>query len=218
MIFKNRVDAGKRLAIALRKYLGQDAIVYALPRGGVAVGHQIAKYLNAPLDLIITRKIGHPFNSEYAICVVAEDGHRICNESEVKAVDKVWFEERIKSEMAEAKRRRKLYLNGKYSLDPKGKTAILVDDGAATGLSFLLAIEELRHRKPHRIVAALPVASKDIADKIQIEADDMAILNIPFQFMGAVGAYYEEFDQVGDEEVISLLHHLPSGREKNYRK
>lgn len=218
MIFKDRVDAGQRLALGLRKYLGQDAIVYALPRGGVAVGHQIAKYLNAPLDLIITRKIGHPFNSEYAICVVAEDGHRLCNENEIKVVDKVWFEERIKSEMAEAKRRRKLYLDGKYSLDPKGKTAILVDDGAATGLSFLLAIEELKHRNPRRIVAALPVASKDIADKIQMEVDDMTILNIPFQFMGAVGAYYEEFDQVGDEEVISLLRHAPSNQKKRNRK
>jgi predicted phosphoribosyltransferase len=204
MIFKDRKDAGQKLAGALRNYLGQEVIVYALPRGGAVLGYYVAQYLNAPLDLIITRKVGHPSNPEYAICAVAEDGHKICNEKESERVDRNWLLDKIKTEVAEAKRRRKYYLGG-HSVAAKNKIAILVDDGAATGLTFLLAVSELKHQNPKKIIAALPVAAKEAADKIRAAVDELVILELPAQFMGAVGAYYQRFDQVTDDEVVAIM-------------
>ena len=118
MRFRDRTEAGKKLAEALLKYKDADAIVYALPRGGVVVGYEIARRLGAPLDIVVTRKIGHPSNPEYAVCAVAEDGHMVCNDEERLVLDKKWLESAVERERKEAKRRRETYLAGLSPLTP----------------------------------------------------------------------------------------------------
>ncbi len=133
MIFKDRVDAGRKLAEALAFYQREDVVIYALPRGGVVLGAEIARRFAAPLDLIIVRKVGHPTSPEYAIAAVAEDGHTVVNPLEVDSVDREWFEENVRIERREARRRRELYTRGHPSVSATGKVAIIVDDGLATG-------------------------------------------------------------------------------------
>ena len=205
MRFKNREEAGRLLAGKLSEFKNQDPVVFALPRGGVVVGYEVAKHLGVPLDVIITRKIGHPSNPEYAICAVAEDGHTLCDESETVSLDKNWLSSEINKEKEEARRRRELYLGESPQTDIKGKTAIIVDDGIATGLTLRLAIEESKHRDPQKIIVAVPVAPEDAARQISKKVDEFIALDIPAFYMGAVGAYYDEFGQVEDKEVIRLL-------------
>lgn len=205
--FKNRSEAGKLLATLLSKYKGEAVVIFALPRGGVVCAVEIAKKLKAPLDLIITRKIGHPSLSEYAIAAIAEDGHVVKNEEEVRAVDKKWFKKETERQRLEAKRRRALYLGARSPFSPEGKIAILVDDGIATGLTMRVAILELKHRHPKKLVVATPIAPEDTADKIALEVDEFIALNTPniYEFLGAIGAYYDEFLPVEDEEVVKIM-------------
>src|SRR5688500_16713167 len=128
MKFKDRFEAGKVLADKLKHFAGKNVVVYALPRGGVVLGAEIAKALNAPLDLVITRKIGHPMSEEYAICAITEDGDLLCNETEAASVGQEYIENQAKKELAEARRRRKAYLGGKAAASAKDKIAIVVDD------------------------------------------------------------------------------------------
>ena len=210
MIFRDRVDAGQRLARALEEYQGQDVVVYALPRGGVILGAEVAKALKAPLDLLITRKIGHPLSPEYAICAISEVGGMICNEKERAQVDPQWFEAAVARERQEAIQRRDRYLQGRQPFPVAGKIAIIVDDGIATGLTMRAAIDEVKRRHPRQVVVAIPVIPKDTAAVLRQETDRLIALDIPEIFYGAVGAYYEDFRQIEDEEVIRLLHQVPS--------
>ena len=204
--FKDRSEAGRKLADALdKKYAETPGIVYPLPRGGIPLGLEIARRLHMPIDLIIPRKIGHPFNPEYAICAVCENGGMVCNEWEVSQVDPNWFQQRLKSERAEARRRRERYLGGREPLPVAGKVAILVDDGIATGLTMRAAIRDLRQRHPARIVVAVPVTPKDTADLLAHEVDDLVALDIPDFYLGAVGAYYVDFPQISDDRALELL-------------
>lgn len=207
MTFKDRTEAGKMLAEKLKQYKGKDVQVYALPRGGVVTAVEIAKYLHAPLGLIITRKITHPTNPEYAIAAVAGNGHIIWNPEELLNVDLQWVEETLQKERQEAERRRKLYLQGRRMVSPEGKIAILVDDGVATGLTLRVGILELKHRKPRKLVVAVPVVPGEIAKILQTEAGELVSLAMPSRgtFIGAVGAYYEDFSQVEDQEVVRIL-------------
>ena len=204
-MFKDRADAGRQLAEKLASLKGEDAVVYALPRGGVVLGAEIARAISAPLDLVITRKIGHPHNHEYAVCAVSESGELLCNEYEQNTLDPSWLSREAEAEKQEALRRRKTYLGGKLSLSAEGKTAIVVDDGVATGLTIRLAIREIRKQKPARIIVAIPVVSQDIAQILKKEADEIVALEAGADFLGAVGAYYETFPQVSDEEVVTIL-------------
>ncbi|MBI5220711.1 MAG: phosphoribosyl transferase [Candidatus Liptonbacteria bacterium] len=205
MRFRDRNEAGQKLATLLTEYK-KNAVVYGLPRGGVVVAAQVARAFDLSLDLIITRKIGHPFNPEYAIAVVAEDGCTIRNESEVAQVDPDWFRRAVSAETTEAKRRREMYLGNRPRSKTNSKTAIIVDDGIATGLTLELAIQEVRHLGPERIVVAVPVAPRDAADRFARLADRFLAVEVPEVYQGAVGAYYENFEQVTDQEVIKLLH------------
>ncbi len=208
MRFADRHDAGRRLAaVVLAKYRGSDVVVYALPRGGVVTGFEIARSLGAPLDLIITRKIGHPLQPEYAIAAVGEDGSMLGTERELEAIDAHWLEEEKKRQQKEIKRRHEVYLGGREAIPAEGKIAILVDDGIATGLTMRVGILELKHRHPKKIIVAVPVAPASTADLIRSEADELVALDIPAdgEYLGAVGAYYDDFQQVEDEEVISLI-------------
>ena len=179
-------------------------IVCALPRGGIVLGYEISKCLHAPLDLIITRKIGYPGNEECAVCAVAEDGHMICDSSAMSMIDSQWIQENAIKEMEEAKRRRMTYLKGRPPLAVSGKIAIIVDDGAATGLTLMLAIQELKHNNPKKIVVAVPVSSPTAALKIKQEANELVVLDTPANFY-AVGAHYENFPQLTDDEVIRIM-------------
>lgn len=205
MRFKNREEAGRLLSEKLSYYKGKEVVVYAVPRGGVVLGAEVAKVLQAPLDLVITRKIGHPANPEYAVCVVAEDHHIVCNPDEKKFLDQKWLDEAVEKERREAIRRRRVYLGDRTRPNVEGKTAIVVDDGVATGMTFIMALREARHLRPARLVAAIPVLPAEMVAKIKAEADEVVYLDAPEDFAGAVGSYYDEFPQVTDEEVIKLL-------------
>ncbi len=206
MRFKDRTDAGVKLAgLLAEKYARADGIVYALPRGGVVLGIEIARHLNMPLDLIIARKIGHPYNPEYAIGAVTEHGAPVVNTDEVARLPQDWFKMQVKLQRQEAQRRHEVYLDGREPLSCRGKTAIVVDDGIATGLTMEAAIRDLKRRHPARIVLAVPVAPADTAAKFRGEVDDLVALDLPAYYLGGVGAYYDYFPQLADEEVIALL-------------
>jgi len=207
MSFKDRIDAGRQLGQLLIKYKDQNCVVLALPRGGVVIGAEIAKCLHAPLGLIFAHKLGHPYQPEYAIGAVSESGHLVGNAGELQAVGKNWIENEKKHQMEEIKRRRLLYLKGKKEIDLKDKVAIIVDDGIATGLTLEVGILELQDRHPLKIVAAVPVSPKGRASFFKSKIDDFVSIETPedYRYLGAVGAYFQIFDQVEDDEVIRIL-------------
>ncbi len=207
MRFTNRKSAGKLLAEKLEKYSKDDVVVYALPRGGVILGAEIARHIKAPLDLVITRKIGHPMQPEYAIAAVTEEGEMVANHQEISQVDKNWLKQETEAQKNEAKRRRVLYLKGKKHLKAGSKTAIVVDDGIATGFTMKAAILQLKKEKPLKLVVAIPVTPRSTAEALKNEADEVISLDIPsdYNYLGAVGAYYDEFYQINDEQVIQVL-------------
>lgn len=203
MMYNDRSHAGRLLAEKLLEYAGEDTVVYALPRGGVVLGYEVAKLLGCPLDLVVTRKIGHPFSPEYAICAVSENAPAICNEHETRKMEKHWLEYEISKQRKEIQRRKDAYPAPWIS--PEGKTAIIIDDGIATGLTIQSAIEEIRLQKPKLLIAAVPVSPDDTAAKLSKMVDRLVCLDIPAYYLGAVGSYYYDFRQVSDSEVIELL-------------
>jgi predicted phosphoribosyltransferase len=217
MRFQDRTDAGKKLAQALKKYQNQDGVVYALPRGGVVLGVEVARALNMPLDLLIPRKIGHPLQPEYAICAVVESGERVCNEREVARVDPQWFRQEVEAERQEARRRRELYLSGREPASIEGKTAIIVDDGIATGLTMEAAILDAKRQNPAQLVVAVPVAPPDTVERLSRQVDKFVVLDSSPYYLGAVGAYYDRFAQVTDDEVVALMRAwVPNARTKEH--
>lgn len=206
MMFRNREEAGRRLAgLLAERYRDTEGVVYALPRGGVPLGAAVARELQMPLDLVIPRKIGHPGNPEYAVCAVTEAGEVLCDEFERARLDEGWLAFRVGEEVAEARRRRECYLAGRESLAVKGKVAIVVDDGIATGLTMRAAILDLKARRPARIVVAIPVIPADTFELLQTEVDDVVALQVEASYLGAVGSYYRDFPQLDDQAVIELL-------------
>jgi predicted phosphoribosyltransferase len=181
--FLNREDAGRQLAAALAAYRGAQAVVFALPRGGVVLGAVVARSLGLPLDVLTPRKVGHPLNPEYAICAVSGSGKVVCNEDERAAVDPHWLDAEVERQRAESTRRHALYGAGTGPLD--ARTAILVDDGIATGLTMRAAIREVRHRRPARVVVAIPVIPPQTAETLRQEADEVVALEIPTLFFSA---------------------------------
>ncbi|MDB5182059.1 MAG: hypothetical protein JWP13_822 [Candidatus Saccharibacteria bacterium] len=211
MRFHNRIEAGRLLAKKLEKYQFKDAVVYALPRGGVEVAVEVARHLVVPLDLLVPRKIGHPDHPEYAVCALSEDGYLVCNQDELEVLDKEWLREAVLREAAEAERRREMYLKGRPPLPVQGKVAIIVDDGVATGLTILAAIHDVRRYEPAKVVLALPVLPIDTLQLLNEEVEEVVALDVPETFLGAISAYYEEFDQIDDKRVISLMEKFGSG-------
>jgi len=203
MMFNDRSHAGKLLAERLSEYSGNDTVVYALPRGGVVLGYEVSRKLGCPLDLVVSRKIGHPMNSEYAICAVTENSPPICNQIETMGLDKEWLENEVERQKSEIRRRKALYPSPNIS--PKGKIAIIIDDGIATGLTLFSAIGEIKAQAPKLLIVAVPVSPGDTAEKITGLVDHFVCLDVPFCYLGAVGMYYAEFPQISDEEVIDLL-------------
>lgn len=206
VMFRDRFDAGRQLATRLRDLEGQPAIVLALPRGGVLVGFEIAMTLRIPLDVILTRKIGAPFNPEYAIGVVAENGFVRVNEEEIAlgVATPEYIRQTVPKLMAELERRREIYRGGQPLPDLSDKIAILVDDGVATGFTMLGAIVAVRELNPKEIVVALPVAPPSTAERLRYSVDRLEVLLTP-EHLDGVGDWYEDFHQATDEEVLELL-------------
>jgi putative phosphoribosyl transferase len=208
MSFSNRVEAGKRLAAALIQYRSEDPVVLALPRGGVPVGAEVAAALNAPLDLILVRKIGVPYEPELAMGAVVDGNSPVIvrNDDVIGAVgiSEEEFEAICREEMAEIERRRERYLGKRKPVAIAGRTAIVVDDGIATGATTRAALAATRQRKPRKLVLATPVAPADTLNRLRSEVDDLVCLE-SHHYFGAIGAYYRDFRQVTDEEVIALL-------------
>lgn len=218
-LFKDRVYAGKQLAKTLEKYKNKDGVIFGLPRGGVVVAFEVAQSLNMLLDLIVVRKISHPYSREYAYGAVAEDGHTLYNKDELPFIDVSWFHKEREKEQKEAKRRRETYLSGRRPISVEGKIAIVVDDGIATGLTMKMAVKELKHQNPQKIIIAVPVAPKDIADEMRKDVDEFIALTEPKDYLGSVGAYYQEFLIVEDKTVIQLMQSIsPKKSQKDIRE
>lgn len=206
MLYVNRQQAGQYLAEKLVQFKDDDTIVLALPRGGIVLGAEVARTLQAPLGVVLVRKIGHPLDPEYAIGAVAEDDAPLYNEPELQGIDKAWLKQAETAAYRLIEDRRKLYY-GENIPPPscENKTVILIDDGIATGLTMEAAIQAVRKQKPKQIVVAVPIAPRDTVQALQELADQVIVLEKPESFRGSVGTHYEQFEQVDDEEVIKLL-------------
>jgi len=204
MIFKDRKHAGQELAKEVKEYKdNSDAVIVALPRGGVVLGYEIAKELNLPLDIVVPRKIGAPGNPEFACGAISESGEYIANPDAGK-IPEEHLEKEIAQEKEEAKRRLGLYRPGLAKRDFQGKTIILVDDGIATGLTMEAGIKTLKEMGAKEVVVAVPVSAEDSYKHIKKIVDKIICLDRPM-FFGAVGQFYEKFDQTEDKEVIKLM-------------
>jgi putative phosphoribosyl transferase len=205
-LFRNRTHAGRDLAINLERYRGASTLVLGLPRGGVVVAAEVAKALGAELDVIITRKIGAPGNPEYAIGAVAEGGEVVLNEREINVigVDRAYLDAEIRREEEEISRRIASYRQGRPFPSMAGRPVIVVDDGVATGFTMLAALRTVRKRGGHPVVMATPVIPASTLERLSFECDDTAVIAAPEVFY-AVGLFYEEFEQVSDEQVIRIL-------------
>src|SRR3974390_294532 len=215
MLFQNRTHAGRRLASALDEYGARHPIVLGLPRGGVPVAAEVAAALDAPLDLVLVRKIGVPSQPELAMGAVT-DGEKptIIRNSEIIescGVSEREFDAVCNEELAEIERRRERYLGDRARAEVKGEVVIVVDDGIATGATILAAVRAVRERKPKELVLAVPVAPLDTIEKLRSDVDDIACLETPDD-LGAIGYFYRDFHQVSDDEVIATLSRFPANR------
>jgi predicted phosphoribosyltransferase len=209
-LFKDRHDAGKRLAQRLLHYEGaKDTIVIALPRGGVVVGYDISLALRLPLDVLITRKLGTPSNPELAMGALAENGYRHMNEDVIREylVSNVQIDEETLRQKSEINRRIQRYREGRALPSLKGQTVILVDDGIATGATFFASLGALLKAGTARTVAAVPVAPPRVLAEVKSLVDEVVVLHTSEWFFG-IGQFYEQFPQVEDEEVIACLENV----------
>jgi predicted phosphoribosyltransferase len=205
LTLRDRSQAGELLAEKLKDYADKNSVVYSLPRGGVIVGAAISRKLKTPLEVIISRKIGHPLQPEFGIAAVTEAGHLVKNEKYAATVDENWFSVEVERQKTAAQHRRNLYQPALKGIKAIDKVAILTDDGVATGLTTEAAIVDLRAQKPAKIILAVPVIPAEVAEHLRPLVDELVALDIAEDFAGAVGAYYEDFPQVSDEEVIREL-------------
>lgn len=205
--FKNRNDAGIRLAFKLTNYKDKEGIlVLALPRGGVVIGYEIASYLNCPLDVIIIRKLGFPGNPELAIGAISENGTIILDErmTSYYGISEEYIQEEISMQKVLIEKRVNLYRKGNTLQDLKGKIIILADDGVATGATMKVAISTLRVEEIKRLIIAIPVAPPETAKELLRLTDELICLQTPYGF-ASVGTYYQDFTQVTDNDVIDIL-------------
>jgi len=204
--FADRRDAGRQLGERLRPFAYENPLVVGLPRGGVPVAREVARALHAPLDLLAVRKLGAPHNPEYGIGAVAEGGARVIDPEAIAILGlrNGVVEQIAARESAELERRAALYRDDRPPLSVSGHTAIVVDDGVATGVTDSAALRALRRMGPRRLILAVPVCPPDSAHRLRDDADEVIALQQPPRFFG-VGQFYEDFSQVDDQEVVSIL-------------
>ncbi len=209
-MFKGRKEAGQKLALALAGFKNEKPVIIAIPRGGVEVGLYVSQLLEAPLSIMVVRKLPFPNNPESGFGAVAEDGTVFINEIASRALSSNTIEKIIKDQKEEIERRIKIIRKGKPLPELKGKTVILVDDGIAMGSTMRTAIMLCRNKGAKKIVVASPVAGPEIAAELSEIADDIVILEKPI-FFQAVAQVYENWYDVGDKEVIDIMGKLPLG-------
>lgn len=210
MLFANRSEAGRRLGAELVRRLPQlrdgDPLVLAIPRGGVPVGYEVARYLDAALDLFIARKLGAPDHEELGIGAVAPGGTRFLDTDAIRAIGVTdeYIEEVTRKELAELERRLRRFRGDRPPPRITGRSVVLVDDGLATGVTALASLAAIRVDQPRRLVFGAPICSVEGAQTVARQADDVVCVATPERFFG-VGAWYHDFTQTSDEEVIALL-------------
>lgn len=213
--FTDRVEAGRRLAEALAERHVADPVVLALPRGGLPVGLEVALRLGAPLDVFVVRKLGVPGHEELAVGAIASGGTQVVNRDVAAAyrIDDSTLARIAQRERAELERREAAYREGRPPVELNGRSAILVDDGLATGSTMRAAVAAVRRRGARRVIVAVPVAPIETCELLEREADDLVCLETPEPFH-AVGLWYVDFTPVGDEEIPLLLRRAAEGKER----
>jgi putative phosphoribosyl transferase len=206
--FANRREAGRELAAHLHEYRGRDVVVLALPRGGVPVAFEVAEALDAPLDVFVVRKLGMPGHPEFAMGAIASGGVRVLSDDVVQwyRIPDSAIEAVTQTEMAELARREREYRAGRPLAELRGRIAILVDDGLATGSTMRAAVQAVRAHDPARVIVAVPVGAPETCAQFADVADDTVCARTPEPF-SAVGLWYRDFSQTSDEEVRELLQH-----------
>lgn len=206
--FHDRFDAGRRLGALLQHLKEKDPVVLALPRGGVAIGREVARGLGAPLDIVLVRKIGVPWQPELALGAVSDGAEpQIFIDAAMQkalAIPDDFLREETARQLTELERRRRIYCADRPPVAVEGRTAIVVDDGIATGATMRVALRAVRRRKPSQLVLAAPVAAPETLAALKDEADEMVCVATPAG-LGAIGYYYEDFHQMSDAEVTQLL-------------
>jgi putative phosphoribosyl transferase len=206
LLFRNREEAGRRLAKALQQYKGQDLVVLGIPRGGVVVANEVARALGAPLDIVVTRKIGAPGEPEYGLGAVTQEGEAIIDRRAVESVgaSAAYIDEEVRRKKEEVRERMKRFRGDAPYPRLEGRVVIIVDDGIATGSSVEAAVTSVRKRKPKEIVVAVPVAPAEAKETVAKSGAQVVCLETPWPFF-AIGEFYGDFNQVEDGEVRRIL-------------
>ncbi len=210
-VYRDRADAGQRLADRLARFAGRSVVVLALPRGGVPVAEVIAKRLAAPLDVFVVRKVGAPGNPEYGLGAVAEGGTVLLDTERVRelGLEPSDLDGEVRRQLQEVEARVRRFRGDRPAPALEGSTVVVVDDGLATGVTARAAVRAIRIRRPRRLVLAVGVASSDAHDALAREVDELVCPCVPLRFF-AVGEWYQDFSEVTDEQVVRILqHHLP---------
>ncbi len=205
-IFRDRAEAGRILSGALKEFAGKDAVVLGIPRGGVVVAAQIARAIDADLDVALTRKIGAPLQPELAIGALAESGQIYLNDllAAQAGADEGYIEREKARQAGVIKERAQQYRKVRSKIPLAGRLAIVVDDGVATGATMLATLWSLARERPQRLVVALPVATDDAVDILAEAADEVVVLQVPI-FLAGISQFYGDFSQTGDDEIVDIL-------------
>ena len=205
MMFESRVDAARRLAKALAEYKGRNPLVLAIPRGAVEMGRVLADELEGELDVVLVRKLRSPYSAEFAVGAIDETGWAyVADHARGAGADEQYLERERRAQLEILRKRRAEYTPARPPIDPKGRIAIVVDDGLATGATMIAALHAARAKQPERLVCAVPVAAPDSLELVRPLCDEVVCLEAPREFY-AVGQFYREFNQVEDREVVDLL-------------
>jgi putative phosphoribosyl transferase len=212
-MFRNREDAGHRLAQELKGHRLHDPLVLAIPRGGVITGAVLAHDLGADLDVVLSRKLRAPEQRELAIGAITEDGHVYLNDYAQDYMDALedYLEEERQYQMAEIARRKKLFRSVRPQAPIENRSVIVTDDGIATGSTMIAALQAIRTQKPREVIVAVPVASPERLEEVRQWCDEVVCLLAPETFW-AIGVFYDDFTQVEDEEVVKLLRDFSPAR------
>ncbi len=204
-LFDSRLDAGRRLAKALAGYRGRKPLVLAIPRGAVEMGAAVAEALEGELDVVLVRKLRAPFSPELAVGAVDESGWTyIAEHAAQTGADQAYLAREKSAQLELLRQRRAQYTPARAPADPRGRVAIVVDDGIATGASMIAALHAVRAKHPARLICAVPVAARESLEQVKPYADEVVCLETPYDFR-AVGQFYRQFPQVEDDDVVALL-------------